>query len=115
MRAAGILLALFALVFKAMLPPGFMLETGAGGVEITLCNGGSALLDLSGDGAPSGDVSQHCPFAFAATPALNAPPAATLIAPVFASLTISAPVRAAIGVHEHTGPPLPARGPPIQA
>lgn len=116
LRAAGLCLALCALVFKAMLPPGFMLDTGGDRIAITLCNGAAATLDLGDhDGKPVGDTSQHCPFAFAATPALDAPPVIALAAPTFVLVRATAPVRAAIGEHDHTGPPLPARSPPLQA
>lgn len=122
MRGAGLLLALYALVFKAMLPPGFMLEAQQGEVAIVLCNGSNALFDPltgaitpDGDHAPEGDsTSQHCPFAMANAPILDAPPAVS--APKHsAAVQSDAPALEAIHPPEATGPPLPARGPPFQA
>lgn len=117
MRTAGLLLALFALTFKAFLPPGFMIDASADRVAIVLCNGAGAVLDLGHDQqAPSSDSSsQHCPFAFASAPTVPEP-GALAPAPSFAfSLDAAAPVTAAVGVREATGPPLPARGPPLLA
>ncbi|HRE43717.1 MAG TPA: hypothetical protein PKY87_07075 [Terricaulis sp.] len=122
MRSAGLLLALYALVFKAMLPPDFMLEAHQNGVAIVLCNGANALLDpLTGAIAPDADqekdgdsASQHCPFAMANAPVLNAPFAVS--APTHsAGLQSGAPEREVITPREATGPPLPARGPPLPA
>ncbi len=122
MRATGLLLALYAIVFKAMLPPGFMLAAQENGVAIVLCNGASAVFDpVSGAIAPNNDhdpdgadTSQHCPFAFASAPLLQAP-ADIAPTPPHALVHLAAPIREAIGPRQATGPPLPARGPPIQA
>lgn len=121
MRTGGLLLALFALTFKAMLPPGFMLDAGGGRVAITLCSGAEMYLDRAtgeishdGDTAPADDSSQHCPFAFATASAL-APPVLLPEPPRPALHTGAAPVRRVIGQHAPTGPPLPARGPPLSA
>jgi hypothetical protein len=116
LRTAGLLLALFALTFKAMLPPGYMLSTDADNrVVVSLCMGGEMLLDLGGDGqSPSQDASSaHCPFAFTAAPVV-VPPVAAEIAPTFAMLLAeAAPIEGERGDHDATGPPLPARGPPL--
>ena len=118
---AGLTLALFALTFKALLPPGFMLAAQGDRVAITLCNGGEAFFDArTGDishdkQAPAtDDTSQHCPFAGAAAPALIEIAAGPVL-PVFAFVETGAPIRAAIGIIYTTGPPLPARGPPQNA
>jgi hypothetical protein len=122
LRTAGLTLALFALTFKALLPPGFMLDTSGDRVAITLCNGGAAFFDAATgeisherDGAPSDNNSQHCPFAVVGAPTLT--DAVGVVAPAsrFAIATNAAPVRQAIGVRDATGPPLPARGPPFHA
>lgn len=123
MRSAGLLLALFALAFKAMLPPGFMLDASAGRIAIVLCGDGEALFDLRtgqishpGDQAPASDDSsgQNCPFALVSAPALAAPTfAEDALAPAF--VIAAAPVREAAGVRYAIGPPLPARGPPAVA
>ena len=120
LRAAGLVLALCALVFKAMLPPGFMLDADGGRVAIVLCGDGAAervYFDPAtgqishDDGSTPADASEHCPFAFASSPALAAPtptpapPRQTLIAD-------AEPLRQAAGELRATGPPLPARGPP---
>jgi hypothetical protein len=115
LRAASLVLALAALVLKALLPPGFMLDMGGERVAITLCNGGAATLDLGGHDAPTKDTSQHCPFAVAATSALDAPTAIELPTPAFASLIVVPSPRALALALDATGPPLPARGPPLQA
>lgn len=119
--SAGLTLALFALTFKALLPPGFMLAAQGDRIAITLCNGGEAFFDArTGDishdeQAPAtDDTSQHCPFAGATAPALIEIAVGPAL-PIFASIETAAPVRAAIGVVYATGPPLPARGPPQYA
>jgi hypothetical protein len=125
LRAAGLVLALCALTFKAMLPPGFMLDVGAARIAITLCGdgaGGEVYFDpttgkISHDdgSAPSGDgASEHCPFAFASSAALIAPVSES--APPRPALRVdAAPAREAAGEHDATGPPLPPRGPPLIA
>lgn len=116
-QTVGLLLALFALTFKASLPPGFMLDASGGSqVAIVLCDGASAVLDLNHGSTPARDATdQHCPFALGSAPAL-AQVQPNISAPAtFASVEAGAPVEAAVGVHDATGPPLPARGPPVQA
>lgn len=112
MRAAGLVLALAALVFKAMLPPGFMLDLGGDRPALTLCSG--VTLDPGHD-APKGDASQHCPFALANAPALEAPPVPALAPAHVATISITTSPRALALAVDATGPPLPARGPPLQA
>ena len=120
MRTAGLSLALFALAFKALLPPGFMLTANADSIAITLCSGGQAYFDpatgeVRHDAPDSDSQAQHCPFALVGAPALIAP-SETAAAPTFTHvLDTASRVRQAIGVHKATGPPLPARGPPLQA
>ena len=123
MRTAGLMLALFGLTFKALLPPGFMLDAGGAGIAITLCSGAEAVYDLEtgkvrhpGEPAPAdNEAGQHCPFALMAAPTL----AQTALepAPAFAHSihAASAPLRVVQGQNDATGPPLPARGPPLQA
>ncbi|MEQ1490894.1 MAG: hypothetical protein ABL932_10145 [Terricaulis sp.] len=116
-QTVGLLLALFALTFKASLPPGFMLDTSAGNqVAIVLCNGAPAVLDLDHGSTPAKDsTEQHCPFALGSAPVLAGSQPLVSAPATFASVEAGAPIEAAVGVHEATGPPLPARGPPIQA
>lgn len=119
MRTAGLLLALFALVFKAMLPPGYMLSTDANqSIVMTLCGGGEAVLDLAGssDQKPDhGSAGVECPFAIMSAPALAAPELAPT-APVLAhAIPADTPVHAFAAFKTPAGPPLPARGPPLYA
>ena len=117
---AGLTLALFALTFKALLPPGFMLASHGDTIAITLCNGGEAFFDartgaISHDESPAADdTSQHCPFAAVTAPTLIEV-AATPAIPAFAFIEANAPKPSSVGVWDSTGPPLPARGPPLQA
>lgn len=122
LRTAGLTLALFALTFKALLPPGFMLDTSGDRVAITLCNGGAAFFDAATgeisherDGTPNDETSQHCPFALVSAPTLSDTTAVATPAPRFAIVANAAPARQAIGERDATGPPLPARGPPLHA
>lgn len=119
MRTAGLLLALFALVFKAMLPPGYMLSADANqSIVMTLCGGGEAVLDLGGSSDQKPDHSSagvECPFAIMSAPALAAPELAPT-APVLAhAIPADTPVRALAAFNTPAGPPLPARGPPLYA
>lgn len=121
-RVAGLLLALFALTFKATLPPGFMLDANAGRMLVVLCGGGEAYFDPGAgqishpdDQAPADDDSSPpCPFALACATALATPGFVTLT-PTFAYVGVSAPACAPVGADDATGPPLPARGPPLHA
>ena len=122
-RTVGLLLALFALTFKAMLPPGFMLDTSGSHVVMTMCGGVEAVLDVTtgeirhskGDAPTQSDTGTHCPFALMGAPTL-VEPTASAQAPIYApAIQAAAIVDEAIGVHDATGPPLPARGPPITA
>lgn len=121
MRTAGLLLALFALTFKAMLPPGFMLDTSGERLAITLCSGADVYIDaatgnISHDtGDRQGDQGgQHCPFANASAAVIE-PPTATVEAPTPAPGLQTSVFAVAAQVHFATGPPLPARGPPLHA
>jgi hypothetical protein len=127
MRTAGLLLALFALTFKAVLPPGYMLGAAAGErMAITLCGGVEARFDpRTGDivhgsdqsGAPiddKADAQLHCPFALVAAPVL-AQPATTLAPPAHVSIFVPGVSRFSAPFFAAAGPPLPARGPPQHA
>ncbi len=119
LRTAGLSLALFALVFKAMLPPGYMLSADAGDrIVMTLCGGGEAVLDLSGfsDHDPGhGKAAAECPFAFTSAPVLS-PPDVSAPAPVHAARVSTQEIwRDTDLTLTLSGPPLPARGPPLQA
>lgn len=113
-RAAGLVLALFALAFKAMLPPGFMLSAGdSSAVVVQLCGGGEALLDPDGSGHdPQEPSALECPFAFTSASLLTAPEL-TPPSPNLVSIDrAAAPMRYHAITVADAGPPLPARGPP---
>jgi hypothetical protein len=120
MRTAGLLLALFALVFKAMLPPGFMLSAGADHrIAVEMCGGGTTVLDLGFSGSDRGKhdnqgASYHCPFALAGAPIVSAP---DIVTPIphhqFVDAARTPPEFAF--ARTSSGPPLPARGPPLHA
>lgn len=118
LRTAGLTLALFALVFKAMLPPGFMLSADEGQrIVVTLCGGGETVLDLNGgspDHAPAGGGPQ-CPFAFTSAPVLSPPEVAAPVPLLLAIDRAEAPFNDFAARAVSTGPPLPARGPPTFA
>jgi hypothetical protein len=127
LRAAGLVLALAAITFKAFLPPGFMFAEHDGRVGVVLCSIGSASelsLDLTRGGygddhTPSspdqGAAGQHCPFAVADA-ATFAPTLIDVAAPSEApSFVVAATPLSARPHAAPIGPPLPARGPPLQA
>lgn len=121
MRQAGVILALFAFALKALVPAGYMVAPGG---TIELCGSmGAKTVVLNSDGSVRGDAPSQqdeaqfdssCVFVALATPAL---PAAdiTLEAPRIAYAAFTATPLAALPAAPHTGPPLPARGPPSHA
>ena len=124
LRAAGLLLALAAITFKAFLPPGFMFAEQPGHMTVVLCSesGRAMTYDLvtgetDGDHqAPASDsAGQHCPFAVACGAAF-APQLIEIAAPISAAfVTIASTPLAERPQSTPVGPPLPARGPPLQA
>jgi hypothetical protein len=122
LRAAGLVLALAAITFKAFLPPGFMFGEHDGRLGVVLCSGAASgvSLDLSrGDDAPASpdqnSAGQHCPFAVADATAF-APSLIEVAAPSETPAFIVASTPLAERPHATPiGPPLPARGPPLQA
>ncbi len=115
MRRAGVFLALFAFALKAMLPAGYMVAARADGLVVELCGTLGAERADHDDRKSQHDQRQsdaHCVFATLSAPALTAD-AIALPAPRGAHATfVATPYRAAPAA-PHTGPPLPARGPPI--
>jgi hypothetical protein len=92
LRTAGLLLALFALTFKAMLPPGYMLAPVGDQLVMTLCSVDGPVditIDAPTQHAPDDSKAKHdapCVFAMAAalstpepTPALPAPRVANVM------------------------------------
>jgi hypothetical protein len=112
-RAAGLWLALLAFALKGFVPAGYMVSANAGAPMVVLCTAqGAMAVALDEDGAPpQKQQDQHCAFAMAA-PAAQAPTHIALAAPrAFAIAFASTPSPESIHA-DHTGPPLPARGPP---
>ena len=131
LRRAGLWLALIALAIKVAVPAGFMVGTDAHNqLAITLCSGhgsAEATLDLTTgqiiehgleDKTPKiDDKSKHsqiCPFASAAGMA-TAPSLASLAAPFTVALDVDTRPLWLRPQLSPTGPPLPARGPPLFA
>jgi hypothetical protein len=117
MQTVGLLLALFALTFKAFLPPGFMVTAHADRIAIVHCNGAESVLVLGHDQeAPADNSSRHCPFAQASAPLLPTPVAFTYAPVTYPSVELGERiVERPHDISLARGPPLPARGPPIQA
>lgn len=122
MRQAGVILALFAFALKAFVPAGYMVaESG----QIELCGSmGARTITLHADGTvtPSDQPDPQeeaqsdwsCVFGALAAPAL--PAAEIALAAPRGAYTSSVPAPlAAQPAAPHTGPPLPARGPPSYA
>lgn len=118
LRAAGLVLALAAITFKAFLPPGFMFGEDNGRVGVILCTiDGAALSHQDGDHeTPSqNSAGQHCPFALAGAAAC-APDLVEVAAPAERAFVTTPAAPLAERPHAlPIGPPLPARGPPLHA
>ncbi len=121
LRTSGLLLALFALTFKALLPPGYMLTPEHDRVVVALCTVNGAVnvaMPLSG-GAPDDHGSDHDersapPCVFATIGAIDVPaPAPALRAPVAVASTIEAPLPVARVSHDLAAPPPWSTGPPL--
>ena len=132
LRRAGVWLAALALVLKVAVPAGFMLGPDSHNqIAITLCSGhgsAQAVLDLTTgqiiehgleDKTPrtDNDKSKHsqvCPFA-AGAGVVATPSVISLAAPFAIYVRAdSRPIRLRPQLTP-TGPPLPARGPPLSA
>jgi hypothetical protein len=127
LSAAGLWLALTALILRAAIPAGYMLSVeGESRIAVTICAPlgahQTAWLDLetgqisdrSNDGKAPPDAGKACPFALAASAAL-APNAQALDVSFKPVASPPAPPRALRPDIAPTGPPLPARGPPLHA
>lgn len=116
-RSLALLLALTGVLFRGLIPAGFMPAVGTAqpnGAILALCSGGllKAAPATGGDpaGAPAAAASDECPFATAASPAL--PPDLPQLPPL--------PVAASAPLGDLSLPPAvaardlppPARGPP---
>lgn len=124
LRAAGLVLALAAITFKAFLPPGFMFEAADGRVAIVLCQvGGHTELSFdpltgaySDEGAPQkSSGAPHCPFALVGAAAVTTVAPELVQTPALVAIE-AAPAQLVERPHAPSvGPPLPARGPPLHA
>jgi hypothetical protein len=83
LRTAGLLLALFALTFKAFLPPGYMLAPVGAQLVVTLCSvDGPVDVAIGGPAqhAPDDGQAKHdAPCVFAMAAALSTPEPAPLV------------------------------------
>jgi hypothetical protein len=121
LRAAGLVLALAAITFKAFLPPGFMFAEHDGRVGVVLCSVGGAdepSLDLTrsaygDDHAPSSPTQvaagQHCLFAVGGAAAFASLPIEVAARSEALSFVVAATPLAALPHAAPIGPPLPAR------
>jgi hypothetical protein len=124
LRAAGLVLALAAITFKAFLPPGFMLDAADGRIAVVLCQvGGETELSfdpLTGaydepDAPHKADAAPQCPYALLGAPAL-ASVNPSIAEPVWiVAIDATAHPLAERPQTLAAGPPLPARGPPLNA
>ncbi|MCC7267826.1 MAG: hypothetical protein IT546_10860 [Caulobacteraceae bacterium] len=120
-RGGFALLALLAILTKAAIPTGFMVEARAGdlGIPLVICTaqGAVTLGDVVTPGHPSPDkkaADSHCVFAGNPAGALG-PQVAAPIPLAYADWTIAPaalPADLAPGRGLAAPPPLPARGPP---
>lgn len=118
LKTAGLLLALFALTFKALLPPGFMLTPDHGRAIVALCTIDGAMTMAPPGGAPAdkGDHDERgaSPCVFATVGAIDVPaPAPTPRASLIVASAFewpSAPTRVGQGL---AAPPPWPTGPPL--
>jgi hypothetical protein len=120
LKTAGLLLALFALTFKALLAPGYMLAPVQDRVVVAICSiDGAVAMPLPG-GAPDqhqGDHKEHnggSPCVFASVGAIDAPqPAPAPRAPVAVTAAIDWPPSFERTADDLAAPPPWPRGPPL--
>ncbi len=116
-QAAAVLVALLALLFQALIPPGYMLAAESGGTpSVTICTGHGPLTigDPNDRHAPPGKEKAAGVCAFAghgAAPILAASPLPTQIRWKLAARKGSAPYHFVFVGRGLAAPP-PARGPP---
>ena len=120
LKTAGLLLALFALTFKALLAPGYMLAPVQDRVVVALCGiDGAMALPLPG-GAPDQHQGEHkeqnggAPCVFAAIGAIDAPlPAPAPQAPVVVAAAFDWPPSFESATYDLAAPPPWPTGPPL--
>lgn len=107
-------LALAGLVYRALIPSGFMPASGAQaqtGAVMVMCPGGMLMpAEPDAKGKPQAFHYAQCPFAVAIAPAL---PSVLVLPPALAALYAAMPapgLLSALPAPAHTHPP--ARGPP---
>jgi len=105
LRGTLLVLALAAMMMRAVVPPGFMPAAADGRLVVTLCHGeDSVTIDLGGGAGQDADKSGH---------ALDRHGPCVLAAPYRISFTeraLSASVHVGAGL---AAPPPPSRGPPL--
>jgi hypothetical protein len=116
LRTFALLLALTGVLFRGLIPAGFMPALGAdasGGAVLVLCSGGalkSAAAATDPHGHPAAQAMDDCPFAAASSPAL--PPALASLLPVLQADVEPIRQGEAARPSSHRHPLPPARGPP---
>lgn len=114
--AATLLVLLFAVTLRGLVPAGYMPEAGADGVHLKFCG---PVAPAGMDGGPDHDEGpaaseSACVFAAAAPAAGPADPPLLPRPPVLAFVHASAPApRAPPTADRSEGPPPPARAPPF--
>jgi hypothetical protein len=113
-RQFALWLVLAAVLLRALIPAGFMLERSAagGGVSLAICYA-SPLARLRADhGVPAGvQLHADCAFAAAAAPALPGAAPAAVFGPVAYALRPQRSLLSNLGAAPRLQPP--ARGPPL--
>ncbi len=121
LKTAGLLLALFALTFKALLPPGYMLTPEQNRIAVTLCtiNGAFDMVMPSNGGAPDEHGGEHddrgaAPCVFAAVGAINVPsPAPAPAGPAVVAAAPDWPPVLTRPSYDLAAPPPWPTGPPL--
>ena len=120
LKTAGLLLALFALTFKALLAPGYMLAPLEDRVVVAICSiDGAMAMSLPG-GAPDQHQGEHkeqnggAPCVFATIGAIDTPAFAPLTAaPVVVATAFEWPPLFESAAYELAAPPPWPTGPPL--
>ncbi|MGH8456246.1 MAG: hypothetical protein ACRETW_00510 [Stenotrophobium sp.] len=105
-------LALAALLYRALIPAGFMpsFKGDGQGVSIAFCVGGKLKILTDGDGAPANHVASECAFAMAVVPVL--PASTAVFVPHRHAPTVLVAAATNLTVSRSITPQPPVRGPP---
>jgi hypothetical protein len=116
LRSFALLLALTGVLFRGMIPAGFMPAVGTdaqAGAILALCSGGmlkSVAVSADPDGHPAAQAMDECPFAAASSPAL--PPTLGNLLSLRAFTVERLATGEPSGIARRTAALPPARGPP---